>query len=373
MKELFFELIRVVIGTQESLSRLPSRKEWKSLYDMAMKQSLIGVCFAALQRLGADADDGFARIGISEMLYLTWMGMAAKIQQKNEQLNAQCVEVQKRFLDDGLETCILKGQGVTSYYNDDVRMLRQSGDIDIWVNGTWQDVMDYVNVRTPSREFDMKHTHLEIFDDTIVEVHWWPSMPVNPLHERRLQNFYRDQAPVQCRHEVMLPDGVRKIMAPDAKFEAIHVLFHIFNHFLYEGVGLRQMMDLYFVLVNGGLSDSERKEVSDIVEKGGLKRFAPTAMWVLEKVFGMRHEYAICGTDENLGKVLLAEIIEGGNFGHDSKENKLVNESFMKRMIRRLKRRIRLVKYNPVGLLCSPFTKLRVLLWKRMVIKKYNL
>lgn len=84
IEQLFFELIRVAICTQDSLSYIPKPKEWIVLYDMAKKQSLVGVCFAALQRLGAKADEGFTHIGISEMLYLTWMGMAAKIQQKNE-------------------------------------------------------------------------------------------------------------------------------------------------------------------------------------------------------------------------------------------------------------------------------------------------
>ena len=60
MKEtdkLFYELIRVAIGTQESLSRLPLAREWGELYKMAQKQSLLGVCFAGLQRLGTDSDD----------------------------------------------------------------------------------------------------------------------------------------------------------------------------------------------------------------------------------------------------------------------------------------------------------------------------
>jgi len=60
---------------------------------MAKKQSLVGVCFAGLQRLGVDADEGFARICINEMLYLTCMGMAAKIQQKNEVVSRQCAEL----------------------------------------------------------------------------------------------------------------------------------------------------------------------------------------------------------------------------------------------------------------------------------------
>lgn len=93
MKEVFFELIRVAIGTQETLSRLPSAREWGKLYKMARKQSLVGVCFAGLKRLGADADDGFANIGMSKMQYLTWMGQAVQIQQKNELVNRQCAEL----------------------------------------------------------------------------------------------------------------------------------------------------------------------------------------------------------------------------------------------------------------------------------------
>ena len=46
---LFIELIRVAIGNQECLSRLPSEREWGKLYKMAEKQSLIGICFAGLQ------------------------------------------------------------------------------------------------------------------------------------------------------------------------------------------------------------------------------------------------------------------------------------------------------------------------------------
>ena len=64
----FVELIQVSIGIKDELSKMPTNKGWKVLFDMSKKQSLVGVCFAGLQRLGADADEGFARIGISEML-----------------------------------------------------------------------------------------------------------------------------------------------------------------------------------------------------------------------------------------------------------------------------------------------------------------
>lgn len=51
MNEIFFELIRVAIGTQDGLSQLPMAPEWDKLYKMADKQSLLGVCFAGVQQL----------------------------------------------------------------------------------------------------------------------------------------------------------------------------------------------------------------------------------------------------------------------------------------------------------------------------------
>ena len=89
-EKLFFELIRVAISTQDTLTRAPSAQEWKQLYDMAKRQSLVGICFAAVQRLAEDERP-------PEMLYLSWLGMAAKIQQRNEILNAQCIDLQKKL------------------------------------------------------------------------------------------------------------------------------------------------------------------------------------------------------------------------------------------------------------------------------------
>ena len=49
--KLFFDLIRVAIGNQVCLSHTPSADEWGELYVMAKKLSLVGVCFAGVQKL----------------------------------------------------------------------------------------------------------------------------------------------------------------------------------------------------------------------------------------------------------------------------------------------------------------------------------
>ena len=370
MSNLFYEILQVAIGRKLELSFVPTQEQWEKVFLLSKKQALEGVAFYGVEKLYKQ-ENRFT-LYLPKLLRILWYGEIVGICERNKVLNKQCVIIQQQFKESGFDTCILKGQGVANYYNTDISVYRQSGDIDIWVNASWREVMDYVNARTPNREFDMKHTHLGLFPDTIVEVHWWPSMPVNPFYKKALQSYYKEQCPIQCKHQITLQDG-NKIFAPEAKFEAVHVLYHIFNHFLYEGIGLRQMMDLYFVLVNGGLTDADRDEVLQTYKRVGLGNIAPAAMWVLCNVFRMDERYCIGRMDEKLGKVFMREIEIGGNFGTYSEENRIYNETFVRRMKRRLMRRIRLIRYNPGGVITAPFTKIKILLWKRKVIKMYNL
>lgn len=371
INKTFFELIQVAIGTRICLSHTPNADEWRDLYAMAKKQSLVGVCFAGVQKLQeqqqAPTSTGSAQ---AEMLYLTWMGMAAKIQQRNEVVNRQCVELLAKLSDDGFRSCVLKGQGIAALYGD-LAMLRQSGDIDIWMDGGWEKVMDYVNARTPNREFDMKHTHFEVFEDTIVETHWRPTATTNPILNRKLTAYFEREQERQFENRVSLPGG-QVICAPTADFQLVHAMLHVFGHFLYEGVGMRQMMDLYFA--HQACAESEMvTEVQKVIEDLGLVRFARASMWVFGHVFNMPVHQMMWEPDSEAGKELLDEIMLGGNFGHHNEENRQVGESLAQRMMRHLKRRMRLVRFNAVGMLFAPIGKVKILLWKRMVIKKYNL
>lgn len=370
MDLLFLELVQVSLGQRVVLSSIPSETDWKSIYVNAIKQALVGVCFYGVQKLYVKYPEQVCNL--PEKLRHHWMTLAFKIQRRNLLLNQQCKIVQDKFLDAGFETSILKGQGVASYYDDELKLYRQSGDIDVWINAPCDEVMAYVNSISPNREFDMKHTHLELFPDTIVEVHWWPSMPINPLYRKALQSYYSRQGSLQCKHKVKLDDDIY-ITAPDAQFEVVHVLSHIFNHFLYEGIGLRQFIDLYFVLVNGDFSQSAKTEILQVFKNIGLFSFAQAAMWVLCDILKMPENYSIGNIDEHLGKILYDEIETGGNFGFHNVENNVKNESFAHRMLRRMKRRLRLIRYNFIGFVLSPITKIKIILWKRKMIELYNL
>ncbi len=366
MNSLFYQLIRVAIGTQSNLSRLPSNKEWKVLYEMAHKQSLIGVCFAGLQHLGADADEGFARIGMSEMLYLTWIGMAAQIQQRNKKIDEQCLELQKKLLSDGLKSCLLKGQGVARLYGEELRPLRQSGDIDIWIDASRERVIEYGMQIRPTKVFDQKHMDYLCYEDTVVEAHWIPVKRYNPIWNYKLEKYFESERERQFTNVV---DG---LCIPTNDFQLIHQLFHVYSHYVYEGVGLRQIMDLYFTQINCAKEYNGFQKVIKLFKNLDLMKYVAATQWVLKEIFLMPADLLLCEPNAQEGQKLLDEILIGGNFGHYNKQNHVKDETFVQRFFRRWGRKFRMIRFDLLGTLLMPFMRVKLEIWMRSVRKKYG-
>lgn len=321
---LFFELIRVALGNADSLSRMPNGKEWQLLFDIANKQSLIGICFAGIQRLGADADEGFARVGLSEMLYFTWMGLAYKIQMRNEQVNRQCAEVEKRLSDAGFRSTIMKGQTLMPYYAQHLHGLRQSGDIDVWMDSTRERTLRYVNDVCPTDDDGELHVGLHIFKDTEVEIHFTPSIASGKRTNKRLQQWFEGLKEECLSNKVILSSDNIEIITPTMEFNMVFLLHHIFRHYLYEGIGLRQILDYYFVLQHS--TKSQREEAMRVFKELRMDKFAGALMWVMTNVFvnpDSDASWLLCVPDESLGRRLLEVIEEGGNFGHATEKYKV--------------------------------------------------
>lgn len=326
---LFFELLRVAINTQEKLSRLPSESEWCKLYKMAEKQSLIGICFSALQRLGANADDGFVKIGMSEITYFTWLGMAAQIQQRNEQVNRQCVELQERLLADGFRNYIMKGQSNAALYGG-LSMLRQPGDIDVYLEGGFEKVLAYAKSVGETKGVNELEMHVKVFEDTEVEFHYRPFIMRNPFKNKQLQKFFKSQKERCFANRLSLPNG-GEICAPTMEFNLVHQMVHIYHHLFTEGIGLRQLLDYYFILRNAhangytttkSAQSQSIEEASNMVSNLGLVRFASAMMWVLHEVFGLDVIEIPWTPNQRNGELLLNEIMLSGNFGKTDKRQK---------------------------------------------------
>lgn len=369
INKIFYRLIRISIGKETDFPFVLSSQEWKSIYSIAKDQTLLGICFAGIEWLYNNKPE--VLVNLPKELKMQWYAIATNIRHRNRIVNGQCVVLQKELYTEGLRGCILKGQGVASYYGKNIGQLRQPGDIDIWVDGTWQQVMELVARRTPNKEFDLKHAHYNVFKETPVEVHWVPSTTSNFILDRKLKHFYRQQSVVQFNHKVTLDEN-DKITAADPFFDSIHLLLHILGHYLYEGVGLRQVMDYYYIVRHADVQQ-RKEEIIAYYKDFGLYGFSKSVMWVLNEVFHLEDEYLLTEPDEERGRCLLDEIMKEGNMGHASVGISLHNETTLHRWYRRWRRKLRLIRYNALGVVCNPIYKARLLWWKQRVIKSYNL
>ena len=309
IENLFYQLLRMALGRQVCLPHTPNEQEWKALYELAKKQSLIGVCFAGVQKLQTQRQEP------PEMTYLTWMGMAAKIQQRNEVVSRQCVELQGQLAADGVRSCVLKGQGVGALYrvheNDnnqnssDLSMLRQSGDIDVWVDTDEEGALRWVKKYQRELDFDYKHVHLDVLEGTSVEVHYRPSTSRVPWYMKRVEHFTREKA---CwTNAVALGDGM--VNVPSLEFNLVFILQHIFGHLFAEEMTLKQYLDYYFVLKQAHVEGADVQEAYRWMQRMGMGSFARATMWLLREVFGMPEEWMICEADADEGRFLLDRVM----------------------------------------------------------------
>ena len=70
----------------------------------------------------------------------------------------------------------------------------------------------------------------------------------NPLYNARLQKWFKRNADLQCSNAVSLPDGIGEIAIPTMAFNVIYQLCHLYHHFFDEGIGMRQIIDYYYVV-----------------------------------------------------------------------------------------------------------------------------
>ena len=192
MDRLFFELIRLSISASGSLSRQPSTDEWRCLYQMAMKQSLLGVCFAGVRKHMEASKQNGEEVVIPPKAYQYWLGAAVHIQQRNEWMNKRCADFEKKLAGDGYKSCVLKGQGLASLYGE-LSGLRQSGDIDTWALGKPEDIIEWARRTGTMTFYDYHHADLSLYKDTEIELHYRPTLSRNLLRNARLQRWFKKE------------------------------------------------------------------------------------------------------------------------------------------------------------------------------------
>ena len=265
-QKIFFDFLRFCIGSAKEIPGSLKQVDWKELYAIAKKQCLVGILFDGIKKLPAE------HVGLEKELLLHWMAESQMLEKANVRLNDAAIQVSEWFRKKGFRTCILKGQGNALMYPNPYS--RTPGDIDIWVEGGDKRLISFVRSISPHEKACYHHIEFPSYKGVEVEVHYRPSFLLCFWHNRKLQKYYERVKEEQFSHRVMLGEQ-GEIAIPTVEFNLIFQLTHIFSHLMNEGIGLRQLVDYYYVLCDfyKVYQNFSKTHPSSLTLKGGSTAF----------------------------------------------------------------------------------------------------
>ena len=379
--------LKYCLGNKADMSGVVAKMDWRQLYAFSVKQALVGFCFDGIERLGREYPSLLKENPVKQDLLMAWMGQSQQIRRHNMKVNVTAAKLYRQLREDGLQCCILKGQGNALMYANPYS--RNPGDIDVWVDGSRERIVSFAREHYGWKD-EMRYHHLETtLDGVPIELHFLPCTMNNPIYNARLQKWFKRNGDLQCSNVVSLPDEAGEIAVPTASFNVIYQLCHLYHHFFDEGIGLRQIIDYYYVLgantestentVSSFLTTNRTKQtnvgdspsvsfvrsVGDLLKRLGLWKFAGAVMWVLHEVLGLSEDNMIAPMDERRGKLLLAEILDGGNFGkHFSKYGHFTQQGMAKKYFLKIWRNMHFVRYYPAEAMSEPVFRTWHFFWR---------
>lgn len=395
-EKIYYKFIQFALGTYEGKEFLDGSAlngfDWQRFYDFAKKQTLVGIIMEGISRLPK-------AVAPKQGLLMNWFMMSQNISRQNMMLNAATAKIYNKVKAAGYDCCILKGQANAAMYANPAA--RTPGDVDMWVNASREEIRQLAQTlaKENGRIDEESYNHIALTtNDISVELHYTPGFMANFTYNRRLQQWFRESIAAQCRNMIALPDEAGEMAAPTADFNAVYQLYHLYHHYFYEGVGLRQVVDYYYVMwnvecgmwseecgvKNSSLDNSSSQakprttqhstfNIQHSLTRLGLWHFAGAMMYVLHEVLGLPEEKMIAPMDKKRGEMLLNDILCGGNFGHHDERHAWGRDTYdgngfkhgaLGHNLLRLHRDLRLLKYYPSEALSEPIFRLWHYYWR---------
>ena len=191
---------------------------------------------------------------------------------------------------------------------------------------------------------------------------YWPhlSLPcgrvLNPLPSPRLSKRARDvTAPSRCSEPLRSKDGGASKPSPGcAGWDRLDTTGDIASD---------------ASVISTFTTDSSASTALDVVQRElkylELWKFAGAVMYVLKEVLGLSEDKMIVPMDEKRGRLLLAEILDGGNFGrHFTKYAGFTHQSMGKKYFLKIWRNMHFVRYYPAEALSEPIFRTWHFFWR---------
>ena len=284
---------------------------YQEIFRLAQAQSITGLVTAGLEH----AKD----IKVPQESVFPFMSVVLSIEQQNAAMNHFIVEMIGKLREEGINSVLLKGQGIAQCYERP--LWRASGDVDLFLDKEGFErakifFRPLVSKFDPDNEF-AKSINMQ-YDSWIVEIHANQYTGISSKIDKVLDEIHEDIFKNQDTR--LWQNGSVNIDLPSADNDVLLVFTHILKHLYKGGIGLRQICDWVRLLWT-------YKDSIDIsLLKKRLEDMQLTTIW---KAFGSL-AVNILGIDsvampfydssqrwEKKSERLLSFILTTGNMGHN--------------------------------------------------------
>ena len=238
MTETYFKFIRYSLDEGMAWDSSFQNLDWDELFRFAKRQTIVGVLFEGIKRIPKEYAPSFNTL-------MSWMGYSEQIRKRNLMMNEAAHSIYEILSKDGFRCFVLKGQGNTLMYPNPYS--RTPGDIDLLLCADRNTIDVYLESHFKIESKNLQHAEFE-YHGTCVEAHYFPAYMNNVFYNRRLQRWFKKNNDLQCSNIVELPNEAGNIAIPTSSYNLIFQLCHLYEHFFDEGIGMRQIIDYYYVV-----------------------------------------------------------------------------------------------------------------------------
>ena len=307
----------------------PNFKEWGRVVRLAKSQSVLGIVGQVML-----TDEGLAK-RIPQELKVRIKQFVMMNVLTHELIDKTLVKVVSALREGGVESVLLKGQGIARNYPRPE--LRQCGDIDLYVSlenaEKSHELLAPIADKIDAKELIPvgKHFHVTMDGGVEVEVHRY----TQTINVASLNEIYQTASGFGTTANLVAYDfyGV-PVNTPADDFNAFYVFDHLFHHFLTSGVGLRQLCDWMMFLHNrsGNLNHEYLHQL--LVDMKLLEPWQAMGCVLVDKLGLPEEEFPFFDRkQENKVEQIIRRVFAEGNFGKERRvyknrgKNYLINKS----------------------------------------------
>ncbi|MBQ2423370.1 MAG: nucleotidyltransferase family protein [Alistipes sp.] len=278
--------------------------DWQQLYDTAKAQGVLAIVFDGVKRVMEALGDN--SLGMPRSLKMRWLSVVDSIEKKNINQRRAMEFISKACDKAGIRVMTFKGLSLGRFYAEPLH--RECGDIDLYaLDGRHRDLNRLITDLGGSViHSSAKHSEIKL-RSVMIESHNYFVYRYLSKRAKAVNSRLVDSV---CSAE---PYGENSsLYYPNSEFDTLFVIYHAANHFKFEGISLRHIIDWCYVVQRAGCNLSQLAEY-------GLERFSAVLCRIGKHSLGFDLPEHLCRCDDKTYNRVLSDIV-GSNVGKDGKK-----------------------------------------------------